>query len=299
MNKGILLFLKIFMNVQIIITLHMAIINTVLNSMRKLIGDFNNKKFYCLLFASGLFSLTVKTQEKVFTTANAHAHNDYIHPVPFYTAYKAGFGSIEVDIFPVNGTLCVAHSKSEIQPQRTLKSLYLDPLLSQLKLDSSRRVKLLVDIKENYEVSIYLLIREVEPLQQYLTTPQKESSLTILISGERPPPAEYRNYPGYIFFDDDLKLQHTTEEWKRVGLVSLSFQKFSAWKGNGSPEQEDLKRIKHVIDSVHLAGKTIRFWAAPDNEKSWIMQMDLGVDLVGTDKIDELANFLRRWEERK
>ena len=262
-------------------------------------NDFNKKKFYCLIFACGLFSITVKAQERIFTTSNAHAHNDYIHPVPFYTAYKAGFGSIEADIFPVNGILCVAHSKTEIQPQRTLKRLYIDPLLNQLKADSSRRLKLLVDIKENYEVSLDLLVGEIEPLQQYLTTPQREGSLTILVSGNRPPPAKYRNYPGYIFFDDDLRLPHNAEEWKRVGLVSLSFQRFSAWKGKDSLAEEDKRRIRHTIDSVHLAGKTIRFWAAPDNERSWILQMQLGVDLIGTDSIDELANFLRSRTEKK
>jgi alkaline phosphatase len=45
---------------------------------------------------------------------------------------------------------------------------------------------------------------------------------------------------------------------------------------------------------VHRTGKTIRFWAAPDNEASWKMQMKLGVDLIGTDKIDELAYILKK-----
>ena len=50
----------------------------------------------------------------------------------------------------------------------------------------------------------------------------------------------------------------------------------------------------HVVDSVHNAGKPIRFWAAPDNEQSWNLQMHLGVDLIGTDKIKELAEELRK-----
>ncbi len=88
-------------------------------------------------------------------------------------------------------------------------------------------------------------------------------------------------------------MPHNSAEWKRVGLVSQPFIKFSAWKGEGPLEERDEKLLKRTIDSVHHAGKTIRFWAAPDNEASWKMQMKLGVDLIGTDKIDELANFLR------
>ena len=50
--------------------------------------------------------------------------------------------------------------------------------------------------------------------------------------------------------------------------------------------------IKRTIDSVHAAGKPIRFWAAPDTELSWQLQMNVGVDLIGTDKISELAAFI-------
>lgn len=257
------------------------------------------KKFFYLAFACCVFSLIAISQQKVFIPSNAHAHNDYLHPVPFYTAYNAGFGSIEVDIFPVNGILYVAHSKSEIQPQRTLKSLYLDPLLNELTANNLRRIKLLVDIKENYELSLDILLREAESLKQHLSTPEESKLITILISGKRPAPMDYKNYPAYIFFDDDLKFSHNVTEWKRVGQVSLPFTKFSAWKGKSNIEPKDQNLLRQVIDSVHMAGKTIRFWAAPDNEASWLLQMKLGVDLIGTDKIDELANFLQRRSKKK
>jgi alkaline phosphatase len=242
-----------------------------------------------------LFTYTsIKAQPKKYTTANAHAHNDYEHPLPFYSAYKAGFGSIEADVFPVNGVLVVAHSKTEIQPQRTLKTLYLNPLLKELSTDTARRLNLLVDIKEDYKVVLLLLVQELEPLRQYLSTQQVPNHLTILISGTRPPPAEYKNYPSFIYFDDDLKLPHSKEEWSRVGLVSLPFNKITAWKGEGDISRKDKKALRRTIDSVHTAGKTIRFWAAPDTETSWKLQMKLHADLIGTDMVDELAGFLHR-----
>jgi alkaline phosphatase len=263
------------------------------------INIFNSKNFFYLVFACSVFSETAIAQQKIFTSVNAHAHNDYEHRVPFYTAYNARFGSIEVDIFPVNGILCVAHSKNEIQPHRTLKSLYLIPLLNELASDSSRQLKLLVDIKENYKLSLDLLIQEIEPLRKYLFTSQQSGPLTILISGERPSPAEYKNYPDYIFFDDHLKLPHNSAEWKRVGLVSLPFTKFSEWKGEGPLEKKSRKLLKRTIDSVHRAGKTIRLWAAPDNAASWRMQMKLRIDLIGTDKIAELGKLLTKKVDRK
>jgi len=258
--------------------------------------DLTKFIFLSLFFFISSFAIA---QQKTFTTANAHSHNDYLNNQLFQRAYKNGFGSIEVDIFPATGILCVAHSKNEIQPQRTLKGLYLDPLLAELTANRSHPIKLLVDIKENHELSLELLVREIEPLKQYLSTQNESKLVTILISGKRPAPAEYKKYPDYIFFDDDLKSPHNESEWERVGQVSLPFTKFSAWKGNSSIEPKDKNLLKQVIDSVHMAGKTIRFWAAPDNEISWTLQMELEVDLIGTDKIDELASFLRRRSKKK
>lgn len=261
--------------------------------MRLLFDDIKKKLLFFLV--STCFFLTCFSQPKKYTVADAHAHNDYMHTVPFYTAWNAGFGSIEADVFPVNGILIVSHSKKAIQPQRTLDSLYLKPLLNELQKKDNRKVSLLIDIKEKYKESLQLLLRELAPLKKYLVSDKDfNKPLTILISGERPPPAEYKNYPDYIHFDDDLHKFHTPEEWKRVGLVSLSFERYSHWKGEGDLPDSDRNVLLHVIDSVHSAGKKIRFWAAPDNENSWTTQMKLGVDIIGTDKIQALSAFLAK-----
>ncbi|MEO8823510.1 MAG: hypothetical protein ABI366_08030, partial [Ginsengibacter sp.] len=68
------------------------------------------KKLFCFLFVA-ILSLNGFAQQRNYTVADAHAHNDYEHPIPFYTAWNAGFGSIEADVFPVNGILLVSHSK--------------------------------------------------------------------------------------------------------------------------------------------------------------------------------------------
>ncbi len=232
-------------------------------------------------------------QPKKYSPANAHSHNDYLNAAPFYAAFNNGFASIEVDIYPINGKLLVAHSKKEIKTENTLKKLYLEPLHTELSSNPGRKIKLLVDIKDNYKVSLELLMRELEPLKSVISSPDLDKPLTILITGTRPPPSEYKNYPSYLSFDDDLKLTHSFEQWNRIGQVSLAFTRYSTWKGDGKPAKPDMKRLRNVVDSVHAAGKPIRFWAAPDNVTSWKLQKKLKVDLIGTDKIEELGAFLK------
>jgi hypothetical protein len=57
-----------------------------------------------------------------------HAHNDYLHPRPLLDALDAGARSVEADIYLVNGALLVAHKPQQVNPQRSLQSLYLDRL---------------------------------------------------------------------------------------------------------------------------------------------------------------------------
>lgn len=243
---------------------------------------------------------TLQAQVKNYTVANAHSHNDYEHGADaFVLAFKKGFGSIEADVFPVNGSLYVAHNKKDIKSERSLKAVYLDPLLKEFTSGKKRKLSLLIDIKEQHETALVLLEKELQPLKAFLTTTKKANYLTVIISGDRPAPSMYKNYASFIFFDDDLKKPHTKEEWKRVALVSLPFDKIVKWKGDTDLTMEEAKKVSHIIDSTHAAGKPIRFWAAPDTKTSWQWQMKLHADLIGTDKIEDLAAFLKNQKEKK
>lgn len=250
--------------------------------------------FIRILLAFFFFSscTAAGSQEKKYSVANGHAHNDYLNKRPFYDAYNNGFGSIEADVFPVDGKLLVAHSKKEIRPGHTLTDLYINPLAREFELNKPRPIILLIDIKEDYRTSLGLLKKKLAPLEAYLKKPGKPNYITIVVSGERPPPAEYKNYPDFIFFDSDLKYAYSEAEWVRVALVSLPFNKISGWKGGSEPGVNELLPVKKVVDSVHGAGRPIRFWAAPDTMLAWKWQQQMQVDLIGTDKVEELAAFL-------
>lgn len=59
-----------------------------------------------------------------------HSHNDYWRHVPLYDALAAGCTSVEADVWLSGKDLFVGHSKNSLTKERTLESLYIDPLVS-------------------------------------------------------------------------------------------------------------------------------------------------------------------------
>ena len=62
-----------------------------------------------------------------------HSHNDYWRREPLFQAIRAGCTGVEADIFSFNDELYVAHTHSGIRLNRTLKTLYLEPLMEILE----------------------------------------------------------------------------------------------------------------------------------------------------------------------
>lgn len=230
-----------------------------------------------------------------------HSHNDYANNTPFYKAYTNGYNSIEADIFLVDGELLVSHSDKHLFKERTLKGMYLDPVLYALRSDTTRRLCLLIDIKADYAKVLPKLEKELKPLTPYLMSRDNPNGrLKILISGNRPQGADFHKYASIFWFDDDLLYPHEPAQWARIGQVSLNFENWSKWKGIGTIPEADRKRLQKTVDSVHVnTGKLVRFWGAPDTQEAWETQLNFGADIIGTDKIEQLAAYLEKRKLRK
>lgn len=244
---------------------------------------------------SSVFS-SCNTHTKTYTPADAHSHNDYKNSVPFYRAYNAGFGSIEADVFAVNGQLMVAHKEEEITPARSLKLMYIDPLIEKLKKDTTRKLRLLIEIKKDYTVTLPLVISELKPLSQYFDYASHPGRLSIVMTGAVPPGEVMLTYPAWMSFDVDHMSGFTTQQFTKIGLVSVPFDKYSKWNGAGDLSIADADRITAIIDSAHALGKKIRFFAIPDTNTCWKKLISLHADVIGTDHINELADFLNKKE---
>jgi glycerophosphoryl diester phosphodiesterase len=248
-------------------------------------------KFFLSIALFAIFIGHTSAQKK-YTASNIHSHNDYSRPEAFYHAFNAGAGAIEADVYLRNGKLVVAHDTTAAKQLLSLDKMYLQPILKEFKA-RPRPLNLVIDLKGAYTPILAELLEELKPLKNLIHSGISNNPLSIIITGNRPPPSEYSKYPPYITFDDDLQLPHTPSQWKRVAQVSLNFENYSKWKGEGTLPPVDEKVLKSIIHAVHASGKKIRFWAAPDNKTGWQKLIELNADILSTDKIDELKETLK------
>ncbi|RDC62954.1 alkaline phosphatase [Adhaeribacter pallidiroseus] len=232
-----------------------------------------------------------------YTPAQVHAHNDYQQPIPFLNAYSRRVGSMEADVYLKDKVLYVAHEPQEIASDRTLEALYLKPLQTQIRKnkgtaysDKKAVLQLLIDLKTTGATTLPALVKLLGAYPEIF----KNSTIKIVISGEKPAPATWAEFPAFIHFDGTPGQQYNAAQSQRVGLISDSFRKYTAWNGKGKIVAADLLKIQRLIDSVHHLHQKIRFWATPDNVNSWKTLMQLGVDYIGTDDVTNLTTFLKK-----
>ena len=226
-----------------------------------------------------------------------HSHNDYRQNIPFWKAFAAEVQSIEVDVFLHDGNLLVAHELNEVDKNRTLQRLYLEPLNEALALAQfdNKSLQLLIDIKSDAYKTLDVIVGVLEEYPMII----ENESISILISGNRPNPFEYVNYPQFISFDyQSLEPVTDVAILDKIGMVSLSFANFSEWNGKGRLTAEDYKTVTDVIAKAHELKKPFRFWATPDSKSAWKAFAAMDVDFINTDMIYECVSYLNTLKER-
>jgi alkaline phosphatase len=56
----------------------------------------------------------------------------------------------------------------------------------------------------------------------------------------------------------------------------------------------DREKLAEQVRKAHERGRKIRFWNAPDNDEFWKTLYDADVDLINTDRLEPLRNFLTK-----
>ena len=233
----------------------------------------------------------------------AHAHNDYRHKRPLLDALEQGFCSVEADIFLRGEKFHVAHTRFGIRKDRTLEELYLKPLAERVRVNEGsvypdrERFILLIDIKsdgkEAYPVLDKLLTRYGTLFTAHLKGKARPGPVTAILSGGRPRGLVEADPTRYCALDGrsgDLGSKAPTH---LIPLVSDKWSNHFKWRGRGPIPAGERARLEELVTRARKDGRLLRFWSVPDRAECWQVLHDTGVDLINTDKLKELARFLR------
>jgi glycerophosphoryl diester phosphodiesterase len=219
----------------------------------------------------------------------AHSHNDYERGRPLYDAVEHGFASIEVDVALHRGELYVTHDERAIDPSRTLRSLYLDPLRELVRrqggwLYDERRVplQLLIDAKTEAEPTYRALASVLAEYDDVFThwtpTSVHRGPVWAVVSGNRAVAAILADARRFASIDGRLDDDRSDASLAHMPLVSVDWE-----APDLSTTEERLAWAARVVAQVHSEGRKVRFWGVPDNEEMWAALVGLGVDYIGTD----------------
>ena len=215
----------------------------------------------------------------------AHSHNDYEQPRPLLDALALGFDSIEADIWLVDGRLLVAHEAEQVRPERTLESLYLDPLREWVK-QPGRPLILLIDVKTE-AAATYAALDAV--LAEY---PELTARVRCIVSGNRAREVMAAQPHRRAALDGRLDDLATDAPADLIPLVSDNWAKFFAWRGEGDFPAAARMQLEQFVAQAHAQHRLLRFWNTPNRPEVWRELRAAGVDVIGTDDLAALRRFL-------
>ncbi|MGW0980471.1 phosphatidylinositol-specific phospholipase C/glycerophosphodiester phosphodiesterase family protein [Streptomyces xiamenensis] len=242
----------------------------------------------------------------------AHAHNDYEHPRPLHDALDHGFASVEADIWLMGGQLLVAHDEIDLDPARTLQSLYLDPLAARIRANGGsvyrsaprQSLQLLIDLKTAGEPTYRALSRALRPYRSILGSATaagrvRRGAVTAVVSGDRAARAPMEaEAVRWAFYDGRTEDLGGPAPASFMPLISGNWNTFFRWQGTGPIPAAERAALHDLTARAHAAGQTVRFWATPDapgpaRDAVWGELLAAGADWINTDDLPGLAAFLR------
>ncbi|KAH9849728.1 hypothetical protein C2E23DRAFT_896766 [Lenzites betulinus] len=256
-----------------------------------------------------------------------HSHNDYWRDVPLLTALSFGVASVEADVSLVNGTLFVGHEIAALTPDRTLDSLYIQPLLQILQkqnphtaftvgstslngvFDTASDVplQLLIDIKTDGVKTLPFVLKALQPLRErgYLTTFANNtltfSAVTVIGTGNSPLEQVKALSPRDYFFDAPLTQLtdpslNTTWSPTLSPIASTDYATAVGWSGIGTIADDQKANITKFVNEAHALGIRARFWDTPAwpvsaRENIWRALLEGGADWLNADDLEAASSF--------
>lgn len=258
---------------------------------------------------------------------NCHSHNDYWRSVPLYEALSAGCVGIEADIWLTDDReLLVSHSWRSTKRERTLRSLYLDPLTNILTqrnvslastedkevgmfdADPNASTVLLIDFKNDGRKIWPVLLEQLQPLREkgWLTyfdgARLVKGPLTVVGTGNTPfDLVKENNTNRFVFYDaplDEISNPAYTEENSYYASVQMKKAIGHIWLNQLTSGQVDT--IKKHIKAAADKGLKSRYWSTPSwpislRDKVWFTLTENDVGMLNVDDLVSATRWNWNW----
>ncbi|MBK8566526.1 MAG: hypothetical protein IPN76_25160 [Saprospiraceae bacterium] len=237
----------------------------------------------------------------------AHAHNDYEHERPLFDALNQGFTHIEVDVHLIGNEIYVSHyTPLYLSNDKTLRTLYLEPLDLVVRSNGGSvfpsddlPLHLMIDIKTEAAATYEALKTYLQPYQHLLTSfkngMKTERAITVFLSGNRPVQQILEAQNTLMCLDGRIEDLGKGIPPHLMPMVSERFSSVFGWEVLGEARTEHQWQVlKRLAKLVHGEGKKLRLWASPEDEAVWGQLLSSGCDLINTDELERLRQFLLR-----
>ncbi|GKZ20984.1 hypothetical protein AbraIFM66951_010191 [Aspergillus brasiliensis] len=228
--------------------------------------------------------------------------------------------------FVSKGVIQVGHDESSLTKDRTLESLYINPILDVLRLQNpsspfltsptnngvfdtstSQTLYFFIDVKTSGPETFKAVISALQPLRDhgYLTTLKDNKTLTtgpvtIIGTGNTPldlvGPIADRDY----FYDAPLEALTEALYADITGLISpIASTDFAATVGSVKGEKisdEQIKTLRKQIQTAKERGIGARYWDTPHfpvrtRNFVWRTLLEEGVALLNADDLDAVVEY--------
>lgn len=232
--------------------------------------------------------------------------------------------STEADVWLINGTLYVGHERQALTEERTLESLYINPILDTLRRQnpvtpfsseptkngvfdaaSDQTLYFFIDLKTGGPETWPAVLAALEPLRQagYLSTFDGKTfaskPVTVVGTGNTPLWLVQSAVPRDAFYDAPLATLGSSSSNITANDSPIASTDFEASFGEVRKQKfndTQLETLRSQLQVAHDKGIKARYWNQPafpvgTRNAIWRTLWDEGVDFINTDDLAGAAAF--------
>jgi hypothetical protein len=233
--------------------------------------------------------------------AVAHSHNDYEQRTPLFDALRAGFASVEADVWSRDSELAVSHLP--FLSRGNLEDLYLRPLQERVDrlgtvFGDGRPFYLWIDLKESrpeLTEALHALLERYPMLTIFTDEAVVPGPVVAILTGDETAKARYTDGHRIRRACRDSNHFQTSDATadRRWTWYALPWDEVVGRDEPAPGRSAAYHRLRELTDQIHRLGRRLRLYEVPERSEAWTAAIAAGVDLVGTDRIESFQAFLR------